>query len=312
VNKDPQGGYDREQQPMYSELPEVVSLSPKGVYFHAALFVDEDDSGNDPKPVPMSLLRDDGKTDKVALPQGVDTNGGSALVAAIDGTTALLTRNPESWTSTNLTDGKRTFFSVLGGLGDDDGAADFVTLGGKPAFAATLRNPARAWLVGLKADNDLGAALPIATQKSVLVSGGDIPKVCDGAPATDPNAYRIDAPWVLGTRRPVVVDADGAAVVLATDRAEIRGSTSGGDACVAAFDAMAPAQDGDHDFGALIFTDDLAHSLLFRADVSTWPAPIAMRSMECQYQSGPLPEELDGVEGFVADERHAAVPRKRY
>jgi hypothetical protein len=227
-------------------------------------------------------------------------------MASLDGTNMLLARNPESWSTTSLSDGKRTFFSVLGGLGDDDGVVDLVTINGKASFAATLRDPARAWLIGLKPETDLGAVTAIATQKSL----GDVPKACDGAP--DPNAYRVNAPWVLGSRRPVIVDADGASIVMATDRAEIRGSISGGDACVAAFDAVVPSQDGDHDYGALVFTDDLAHSLLFRADSSTWPAPIAVRSMECQYQSGPLPEELESTEGFTPDTRRSAVTRKRY
>jgi hypothetical protein len=306
VNKDPQGGYDRDQQPMYSELPELVSFAPKGVYFHPGSYFEEDDSGNDPKRVPLFLLGDDGKTTKTPLPEGADNNGGSGVMASLDGTNMLLARNPESWSTTSLSDGKRTFFSVLGGLGDDDGVVDLVTINGKASFAATLRDPARAWLIGLKPETDLGAVTAIATQKSL----GDVPKACDGAP--DPNAYRVNAPWVLGSRRPVIVDADGASIVMATDRAEIRGSISGGDACVAAFDAVVPSQDGDHDYGALVFTDDLAHSLLFRADSSTWPAPIAVRSMECQYQSGPLPEELESTEGFTPDTRRSAVTRKRY
>ncbi len=309
VNKDPQSGYDRDSQTSFSELPEVVTLSPKGVYFHAASAYEEDSTGQgDPKRLPMMLMRDDGKTDKITMPEGILDNGGTAHIASLDGTTMLLTKNPENWSTANLTDGKRTFYSVLGGLGDDDGAVDLFTVGGKTSLAATLRDPARAWAIGLKAEPDLGTIVPVATQKSL----GDLPKACDGAPSADPNAYRIDAPYVVGSRRPVVVDSDGVAIVLATDRAELRGTLGQADACVAAFDAMVPSQDGDHDFGALIFADDLAHSLLFRADTSTWPAPIAMRTMECQYQAGPLPEDLSTVEGFVADTRHSAIPRKRY
>ncbi len=71
----------------------------------------------------------------------------------------------------------------------------------------------------------------------------------------------------------MVIDSDGVAVILATERAEIRGTFGQPDACVAAFDAKTPASDGDHDFGALIFTDDLGHSLLFRADTSSGPQP---------------------------------------
>jgi hypothetical protein len=99
---------------------------------------------------------------------------------------------------------------------------------------------------------------------------------------------------------------------MATDRAEIRGMAGQPDACVAAYDALVPSPEDDRDYGALIFTDDLGHSLLFRAETAAWPATIAVRPMECQYQAGPLPEALENVEGFVPDKRHAAVPRKRY
>jgi len=305
VNKDPQGGYDRDAQPSFSELPEVLALAQSGLYFRAASYPEEDANG-EPKPIAIQLFRDDGKIEKLKVPDSLSDANGTAFMATIDGTTELFARSPENWAATNMSDGKRTFYSVLGGLGDDDGVVDLIRVDGKPAFAATLRDPARAWIIGLKAEPELGAFTPIATQKSI----GDVPKACDGAP--DPNGYRVDAPYVFGSRRPVVVDSDGVAIVLATDRAEIRGTAGSPDACVAAFDATIPAQDDDKDFGALIFTDDLAHSLLFRADASAWPATIAVRSMECQYQAGPLPEELETVEGFTPDSRHAALARKRY
>ncbi len=307
VNKDPQGGYDRDAQPAYSELPEIVALGSKGVYFRPGSYAEEDGNG-EPKPIALQLLRDDGKIDKIKMPDNADSSGGSAIIATIDGANSLFAHNPESWSATSFSDSKRVFYSVLGGLGDDDGVVDLMNLGGKPSFVATLRDPARSWIIGLKAEPDLGTVTSIATQKSL----GDVPKSCDGAVPADPNAYRVDAPYVFGSRRPVIVDSDGATVILATDRAEIRGTLASPDACVAAFDAAAPSQDDDKDFGALVFTDDLAHSLLFRADAAAWPATIAVRTMECQYQAGPLPEELESVEGFVTDSRHSAVGRKRY
>lgn len=308
VNKDPQAQYDRDAQPMYSDLPELVTLGPKGVYFHPAIYAQEpDDSGNTKRDT-LYLLHDDGKTDKITIPDGVEYGSGTGIGWALDGVPTLLARNPESWQAVGLNDGHKTTFSVLGGLGDDDGTVDPVMIGGKPFFGATLRDPARAWLVGLKADPELGATTTVPTQKSL----GDTPKPCDGAPAADPNAYRIDEPYVLGSRRPVVVDSDGVAIVMATDRAEIRGTVGQADACVAAFDAMLPATQDDRDYGALVFTDDMSHSLLFRADSSSWPATISVRTMECQYQAGPLPDELQNVEGFIPDHRHSAVPRKRY
>ncbi len=313
VNKDPQGGYDRDAQTTYGVIPVVLSLTAKGLYFRSAAYA-EDDSGNEPKPIPIQLLHDDGKSEKLKMPEGINDVTGTSIMTAIDGTTELFARNPESFSATNFSDGKKFIYSVLGGLGDDDGVVDLVTLGGKSMFAATLRDPQRAWLIGLKTEPELGAFTTIATQKSVTSStgiAGEIPKACDGAASSDPNVYRIDAPYVYGSRRPVVVDSDGVAIVLATDRAEIRGTIGSPVSCVAAFDAIVPAQDDDKDFGALIFTDDLAHSLLFRADTATWPATIAVRSMECQYQAGPLPEELQAVEGFVPDTRHAALTHKR-
>ncbi len=310
VNHDPQGSYDRDAQPGHTDLPEIVALAPKGVYFRPPVnYVESDSDTASPKLLPLALLRDDGKIEKLRWPESAEDESGTAFVTSVDGTTVLLGRNPESVSALAMPDGKRTFYSVLGGLGDDDGAVDLLSLGGKPAFAATLRDPSRAWILGLQSDPDLGPAQPIATQKSL----GDVPKACDGAMSNDPKAYRVDAPWVLGSRRPVVVDSDGVAIVLATDRAEIRGEvgTSKVDACVAAFDATVPSQDGDNDYGALVFPDDLAHSLLFRADTAAWPATVSVRTMECQYQAGPLPEELEDVEGFKPDPRHAAV-RKRY
>ena len=156
VNKDPQGGYDRDAQPAYSELPEVVALSQKGVYFRAPSYLEDDTSGA-PKPIAIQLFRDDGKVDKIKMPENADASGGNAIVVSIDAATELLARNPESWSATNLADGKHVFYSVLGGLGDDDGIVDLVNLGGKPSFVATLRDPARAWLIGLKTEPDLGA-----------------------------------------------------------------------------------------------------------------------------------------------------------
>ena len=306
VNKDPQAGYERETTSL-KELPELVALGPRGVYFHLPTYEDYDDSGNEPKRLPIMLLRDDGKVDKINMPEGLD-GGGAGTVAQLEGTATLLAQNPDNWLGATLNDGHKLYWSVLGGEGEQDGVVDLINLGGKPGFAATLRDPARAWAIALKPESELGAASSIPTQRSL----GDVPKPCDGPPSTDPTAYRVDAPYVVGSRRPVIVDVDGAAKVLATDRAEIRGTLGKPDACVAAFDAMIPSQDDDHDYGALIFTDDLAHALLFRADTSGWPATIAIRPMECQYQAGPLPQELEQEEGFVPDTRHAAVVHKRY
>ena len=46
------------------------------------------------------------------------------------------------------------------------------------------------------------------------------------------------------------------------------------------------------------FPDDLAHSIVFQAKTTDWPAVVSARPMECAYTAGPLPEELTSVDGF--------------
>jgi hypothetical protein len=297
VNKDPTG--ETGPTPPYRTIPEVLSLGDKGVYFRPQVYDGEDDyddQGNPkPKPgTPIYLLRDDGRMDKLKFPSEPD--GDEGRVATIDGSPALVARSAETWNMYFLNEGKLVSWSLMGGMNEVDAPVSVATLGGKPIFTATIRAPARGFAITMKNDGELPASTALATQRSL----GDVPKACDGAPTNDPGTVVFEAPWTNGSRRPVVVDIDGVGHILATQRAKVRQGANPRDACVAAMEANDDdaGTDGDFQYGALIFPDDLAHSLVFQAKTTDWPAAINVRPMECTYTAGPLPQELQGVDGF--------------
>ncbi len=306
VNRDPQDGYDAEV-PAYRRMPEVLSLQPNGVYFHSRAYSDEEADDDEPaKPAPFVLLRDNGRTEKLKFPKADDD--GMTMVAPLDGSPDVLVANDQVWSLYRPNGAKAIRWAVMGGLEDDDAPVNLVSLGGKPVLVATARDAGRAWGIRLGATPDLGPIFALPTQKSL----GDQPTPCDGAVPHDPSVLRFDAPWVVGSRHPVIVDVDGVAHVLATDRAEVRGSATKPGACVAAFDATLPSgvDDDDDDWGALVFMDDLAHSLIFRADTTDWPAQVSVRPMECQFTAGPLPRSLQDAPGFtsVASKNLGGIP----
>lgn len=298
VTKDPTG----ETGPTmpYRALPEVVSLGDKGTYFRPPVYdgeEDYDDNGNvKTKPAtPIYLLRDDGKVEKLKFPTE-DVDGDNAHVVTIDGSSALIGSSSETWSMWFLTEGKMNAWSVMGGLDDMEAPVSIATLGGKPIFVSTIRSPARAFAIPMKNDTDLPPSILLATQKSL----GDAPKGCDGAPTGDPATIVYEAAYNKGSRRPVIVEIDGAGHILATQRAKVRQGANARDACMAAIEANDDDSGGDGDFqyGALIFPDDLAHSIIFQAKTTDWPAVVSARPMECAYTAGPLPEELTSVDGF--------------
>jgi len=297
VEKDPRGEFGPTAP--YRTLPEVLALGSKGVYFRPPAIDEEvDDDGNaKPAKTPLMLLRDDGKVDRLKFPSEVEGDLSSAW--NIDGTLAITAASGEQWRMYLPNESRVVSWAVMGGLDDAEAPVSYFMMGGKPLFAATLRSPARAWGIALRTDVDLGPSFVLPTQKSL----GDTPKACDGAPTADPGAYVFNAPWVNGSRHPVIVDIDGVAQILATDRARVRGTQAGAgkDACVAAFEALpGGAESGDDvQYGALIFPDDLAHSVLFQAKTTDWPATVAARTLECAYTTGPLPDDLKGIDGFT-------------
>lgn len=297
VEKDPQGDFGPSDP--YRALPEVLALGPKGVYFRSPSVDDEfDDDGNaKPTKTPLMLLRDDGKVDRLKFPSEAD--GDHAAVWNLDGTLAITGASGEQWRMFLPNDSRVVSWAVMGGLDEAEAPVSYFMMGGKPLFVATLRSPARAWGIALRTDADLGPSFVMPTQKSL----GDTPKACDGVATGDPGSYAFNAPWVNGSRHPVIVDIDGVAHILATDRARVRGTQAGAgkDACVAAFEALEgePGGNNDAQYGALIFPDDLSHSVLFQAKTTDWPAAIAARTLECAYTSGPLPQDLEGVDGFT-------------
>ncbi len=297
VNKDPTG--ETGPTPPYRTIPEVLSLGEKGVYFRPLVYdgdEDYDDNGN-PKPkvtTPIYFLKDDGRTDKLKFP--TDPDGDDARVVTVDGAATLVSRSSETWNMYFLNEGKTLSWTIMGGMNEDEAPVSVATLGGKPIFVATTRAPSRAFGIGFKNDTELPASVALATQRLL----GDAPKPCDGAPTNDPGTVVFDAPWTNGTRRPVIVDIDGVGHILSTGRAKVRQGQNPRDACVSAFEANDDdvGADGDFQFGALVFPDDLAHSLIFQAKTGDWPAIVNVRPMECAYTAGPLPKELEGVDGF--------------
>jgi photosystem II stability/assembly factor-like uncharacterized protein len=144
-----------------------------------------------------------------------------------------------------------------------------------------------AWAVPIKASEvDPSEAIELPTQKLLA----DPPKACDAGALATP---RIVAPYVRGSRHPLLISGEGNEVVLATAAAVMHGS--GKDACVTAFEATSTSG-GTTSYTAIVSTDDLAHAALFK--VGTNGQEVSVRSMTCTYAPGPLPTSLTTVEGF--------------
>jgi hypothetical protein len=277
------GDYDDDNK---TELPELITLAQSGVYFHPPI------KGDD-TPIPQYLVRDDGKVDSSPfsasslvgmgffapdLSMSIASSLGRGGAGAADG----------NWTAI-ANDGRRINWGLTVGLTTNDAAVSLFEMNGRSAFAVTLRGqnyPARSWAIPLAADTNLGAPTALPTQKSL----GDVPKACDAAMLTDPRASDFVAPWVTGARRPIVIDLDGIAQVMASDGAKVRVS-SGGE-CMLALDAK------NTSYSVLVFPDDPGQSVMFRKTGTTLEA----RQLDCQFTPGPLPSELQNTPGFVVSE----------
>jgi photosystem II stability/assembly factor-like uncharacterized protein len=294
VNRDPQEGVF--VTPPFAEAPEVLSLGPKGLWFRPPSFPDDEQWT-------LHHFRDDGKVERTKTEEGrgavlraVDLGGNIGLVG-LEGTELDLL---------SPADRKHFSYSLLPGR---DEVAEFLDVGGKTFVAATLRGEAsaRAWAIPLAATPDLAVGLPLPTQASL----GDVPKGCPAAPA-GPTEARIVAPWSVGSRRPVLVDADGARLVMATGRAVLRAPALGQtDACAVAFEAAPPVSDDvDERYSALVFLDDPSSSVLFRAKGEPWPYPVQARPMTCTFAQVPLPQALEDEDGFTSEPRPAPGARR--
>jgi hypothetical protein len=184
----------------------------------------------------------------------VDREGTPMIVALNADAGAVLFAMPSdaSWTTT-------TPFAMRGDLRLIPGFEKDHTL----VLAGTLdRTPPRAWTIPLPTKSK--GELPKAAVLAVIDARA---KACPtGAASDDADEFRASLPWVTGARHPVVVDDEGAALVLATDRARVRGTRAIADACVVAFEAMRPqpASPGAMEYGALVVAGDPSRSVLFR------------------------------------------------
>ena len=281
-------------------LPELVTLGPKGVYFHPRLHDDDirDSEGNALQSTPLYLLRDDGKTESGQLPEVDD---GEPWHGTVGDATMTLVAIDSSGNFAGAIDGRpKLLWSVSAGLPSTAATVELFGFGGKPTVVTTFRGdgyPPTAWATPLGTGADMLPSTPLATQKSL----GDEPKACDAASFADPKAYEYDAPYVRGSRHPVVVDIDGIAQVLATEYLRVRVNASG-DACAVTMSARrATSVRDDNNYVVLAYPDDIANAMLFRATKGSGVLPqLSMRPLECGYVAGPLPPELKGAPGFEA------------
>lgn len=272
-------------------LPELISLRSGGVYFHPQVDLDSDAR-------PLYLLRDDGKTETTTLPA---LGAGRPTQLSLGGTAMTLVGSSSNTVFTGVIDGRpNVVWSVSAGLPRSIAAIDLFDFGGKPTYVMTMHGggyPASAWAIPVGTNADLLPPTALPTQKSI----GDVPKACDATALADPKAVEFNAPYVHGSRHPVVVEVDGVAQVLASEHMRIRVLPSG-DACVVAVFAGRTTDESDEDaLAVLAFPDDIANAMLFRttAGVGSSSIPrLSMRPLECTYVSAPLPPELSGADGF--------------
>lgn|GEM_PF-4833005 len=289
VQHDPRSDY--EDGKTYPATPELAWLDPRGVYFLSQSYLDDR---------PMYLLRDDGRTEKQ---KGVETNGdyGGVVLANGDVGVALVSNGvlQTQWWQT----GKSFFWRA------NDASMSLFDFGGRTSALVGLStdDAARLWAVPVKAEADPSEWFALPTQQQL----GDTPKACDAPPVTDGSKIRYAAPFSPGSRRAVRIDVDGSEVVLATDRALVVGSTKAPkDACVSALDARS-VEDTDSMYSALVFPDDLPHSLVFSVNKSeAWPEAVLVRSMECAFAAGPLPDSLKETDGFYTGSLPTRAPHQ--
>jgi hypothetical protein len=166
---------------------------------------------------------------------------------------------------------------------------------------STLGARASGMFYPFRASGDvMGAAIPVPTQSSLA----DRPSRCSASDVT--TTPRIDAPYVPGTRHPIVVtDSSDAPRLFLSSGAVLYGTPE--NACAAAFDAEEIPIDAAtlrHE-RVLILLDDLEHSWLFRltGDSSGSPPALQYRTLKCHFEP-----DLD----VPADVYHASgtlVPR---
>jgi hypothetical protein len=274
----------------------MLSIAAGGV--HVRPFVTKSD-------VPLYFVRESGKIDRLVWPDLPTKDAGGQPIAATFDAVRVGDRSVvvgvasgigielfAAWANEAGTSWEPRTWGIwpeLRGPRRDEAAWDFTYVQGKPAIVALWGGgagvPATAWAVPIQApDADPSETIAIPTQRSIA----DPPKACDDGAGATP---RIVAPFVRGGRHPVVVQGEGADVVLATGSAVLRGAATS--ACVASYEAHAA---GSSAYGAIIPVGDLGNAALFKS--SNTGQDIAVRAMKCSFAPGALPAALAGTEGF--------------
>jgi photosystem II stability/assembly factor-like uncharacterized protein len=147
------------------------------------------------------------------------------------------------------------------------------------------------WATPLAAgEPDPTSSFALPTQRSL----GD-GRACDKAGLAAP---RVVAPYSRGTRHPVIVDLDGAEVLLATNQATVHVPPGGGDGCLGMWEATPPVWKSGDQFNALVPLDDLAHVVLFRSTSKSNEQQARVLTCTLSKET-PIPASLNNVDGFV-------------
>ena len=257
---------------------------------------------------PLYFVHEGGKVDRLSWPElpSKDANGGAILprfdAVRVGNRSVVLdiVANPglqlvSAWSNDAGTAWETRVWGLWPELRNtkpgEEVAWDFTYVTGRPALVAQWGGGGGvgpvAWAVPIKASEvDPSEAIEMPTQKLLV----DPPKACDAGALATP---RIVAPFVRGSRHPVIVSGEGSELLLATSSAVMHGS--GKDACVTAFEATAAGSAGAT-YSAIVSADDLAHATLFRTGANG--QEVSARPMTCTLAPGPLPAALASVEGF--------------
>ena len=126
----------------------------------------------------------------------------------------------------------------------------------------------RGWFTPFRGDRTLGQVIALPTQPELPSE----PRPCSADDRS--NSPRVNAPSMVGTRHPVLVQGSVETHTLLTERAVLHGGA--GNPCVAAWHATKIGHHGSH---VAVISGDLQHAWLFKSPAH---GVLAYRPMSCQ------------------------------